>query len=163
MSETHDHIDLKIFLRLLACSTQVEDTVRGLMRRQFGTTLARFDYLAQLDRHPEGLRLCDLSRHLMVTRGNVTSVTQHLVADGWVAKTPDPEDGRSSFVRLTSEGARVFDTMARQHESWLKALFQELGMPVKEVLYEHLGQLRLHLAGLGHVFPAATAAHDRTY
>ena len=57
-----DHLDTRIWLRLLACSTQIEQQIRQRLRTRFGTTLPRFDYLAQLDRHPEGLRMNVLSR-----------------------------------------------------------------------------------------------------
>ena len=50
-----DHLSLRLWLRLLACSTQIETEIRRRLRSRFDTTLARFDYLAQLHRHPEGL------------------------------------------------------------------------------------------------------------
>ena len=45
----------KIWLRLLACTTRVETVIRQRLRSEFGTTLPRFDLMAQLDRHPDGL------------------------------------------------------------------------------------------------------------
>ena len=57
-----------------------------------GTTLSRFDYLAQLERHPQGLRMNALSRYLMVTGGNVTGLTDELEKDGFVAREADPDD-----------------------------------------------------------------------
>ena len=79
-----DHGAVKLWLRLLACSTQIEQEVRSRLRQRFATTLPRFDYLAQLERHPEGLRMNALSRYLMVTGGNVTGLTDQLVAEGHV-------------------------------------------------------------------------------
>jgi DNA-binding MarR family transcriptional regulator len=113
-----------------------------LLRREFGTTLARFDYLAQLERHPDGLRMSALSRYLMVTGGNVTGLTTQLEADGHVERLPDPEDGRSWRVRLTPAGRRHFTAMARVHEGWLRDLFD--GVPAGELqqLYGLLGHLR---------------------
>ncbi|MFM8738404.1 MAG: hypothetical protein ACKOGB_12365, partial [Betaproteobacteria bacterium] len=43
-----DHLDTRMWLRLLACSTDIEQAIRQRLRQQFGTTLSRFDYLAQL-------------------------------------------------------------------------------------------------------------------
>jgi DNA-binding MarR family transcriptional regulator len=141
-----DHLDTRIWLRLLACSAQIEQEIRARLRQHFGTTLPRFDYLAQLERHPEGLRMSELSRYMMVTGGNVTGLTDQLVADGWVERVPDASDGRAWRVRLTATGRREFAAMARQHEAWLAELFDGVSAADKTQLYEQLGRLRLHLA-----------------
>jgi DNA-binding MarR family transcriptional regulator len=141
-----DHLAVRTWLRLLACSTQVEQQIRAKLRQRFGTTLARFDYLAQLERHPDGLRMSALSRYLMVTGGNVTGLTNQLEGEGLVERVADPEDGRSWRVRLTSAGRRDFATMAAEHEAWLTELFEGFGPKPQQQLYDLLGQLRLHLA-----------------
>ena len=51
-----DHQALKLWLRLLSCANRVERVIRHRLRRDFGTTLPRFDLLAQLERHPDGCR-----------------------------------------------------------------------------------------------------------
>ncbi|RYF76299.1 MAG: MarR family transcriptional regulator [Comamonadaceae bacterium] len=145
-AQVDDHLDTKIWLRLLACSTQIEQQVRQLLRVQFDTSLPRFDYLAQLDRHPDGLRMSVLSRYLMVTGGNVTGLTDQLVKEGMVERVEDPHDRRSWRVRLTKPGRAEFAAMAAEHERWLSALFKEVPSATKDALYEHLGLLRVHLA-----------------
>lgn len=141
-----DHIDLKIWLRLLACSTQIEQQIRQHLRARFATTLPRFDYLAQLERHPDGLRMNALSRYLMVTGGNITGLTDQLEKEGLVTRVDDPEDRRSWRVALTPKGRTEFAAMATEHETWLTAMFQGLGTDDKELLYGQLGRLRVHLA-----------------
>lgn len=42
----HDHQSLKLWLRLLACSTQIETQIRQRLRERFSVSLPRFDYLA---------------------------------------------------------------------------------------------------------------------
>ncbi|MDA8453254.1 MarR family transcriptional regulator [Acidovorax sp. GBBC 3334] len=144
-AQAEDHLDTKIWLRLLACSTQIEQQIRQWLRTRFDTTLPRFDYLAQLDRHPDGLRMNVLSRYLMVTGGNVTGLTDQLVKEGLVERTEDQEDRRSWRVRLTEKGRAEFTVMAQEHEHWLAGLFAGLPGTSKEALYEHLGHLRVHL------------------
>jgi len=139
------HLDVKIWLRLLACSTQIERQVRQMLRMRFGTSLPRFDYLAQLERHPEGLRMNVLSRYLMVTGGNVTGLTDQLVKDSLVQRMEDPQDRRSWLVCLTNKGREEFARMACAHEQWLTDLLGDLPTDSKEALYEHLGRLRVHL------------------
>lgn len=144
-AQADDHLDIKIWLRLLSCSTQIEQQIRHHLRTRFGTTLPRFDYLAQLDRHPGGLRMNVLSRYLMVTGGNVTGLTDQLVKEGLVERMDDPEDRRSWLVALTDKGRTEFAAMAAAHEKWLADMFKGLPQPSKEALYEHLGHLRVHL------------------
>jgi len=141
-----DHSAVRLWLRLLSCSAQIERDIRTRLREQFGVSLPRFDYLAQLERHPGGLRLSDLSRYLMVTGGNVTALTTQLVTAGWVERLPDPADARSAYVRLTATGRRKFLRMAAAHEQWLVELFDGFEAPHRDALYALLGRLRVQLA-----------------
>lgn len=142
-----DHQSLKLWLRLLACSTQIETLIRRRLRDRFGVSLPRFDYLAQLHRHPEGLRMNALSRYLMVSGGNVTGLTDELAKDGLVTRVDDPDDRRSVRVHLTPEGRRSFERMAREHEAWVVELFAGLEPAQKQALHDGLGRLRVQLAG----------------
>ena len=141
-----DHLAVRTWLRLLSLTTQIEQDIRTRLRERFGTTLARFDYLAQLERHPDGLRMSALSRCLMVTGGNVTGLTTQLEAEGLVQRLPDPEDGRSWRVRLTPKGGADFAVMAAEHEGWLRGLFEGVPVGDQQQLYDLLGQMRAHLA-----------------
>ncbi|WP_413888749.1 MarR family winged helix-turn-helix transcriptional regulator [Candidatus Aalborgicola defluviihabitans] len=101
---TGDHAALKLWLRMLSCTNQIEAEIRRRLRLRFDTSLPRFDYLAQLYREPDGLRMKELSSHLMVTGANVTGVTDELERDGLVARSSSPSDRRSWIVRLTPKG-----------------------------------------------------------
>ena len=142
----NEHQAVRLWLRLLTCSTQIEQVIRSQLRTEFGTTLPRFDYLAQLSRFPKGLRMKTLSEYLMVTGGNVTGLTDQLEAEGWVERVADEEDRRSMTVRLTRAGKKQFKTMAAAHEQWLEQLLAPLGQEQAQSLYEQLGQLRLVLS-----------------
>ena len=141
----HDHATLKLWLRLLACSTQIESEIRRRLRQRFGISLSRFDYLAQLYRQPEGLRMKDQSRHLMVTGGNVTGLTDELEREGMVAREGSPTDRRAWIVRLTDAGRSAFAAMAEEHERWLVELFAGFGGGDAQQLYQQLGLLRVQL------------------
>ena len=140
-----DHQSLKLWLRLLACSTQIEIEIRNRLRERFGVSLPRFDYLAQLHRHPDGLRMNMLSRYLMVSGGNVTGLTDELAKDGLVVREEDPDDRRSTRVRLTPAGKRAFERMAREHEGWVVEIFGGLEAEQKHQLHELLGRMRVQL------------------
>ena len=141
-----DHMALKLWLRLLSCSTQIETEIRKRLRQRFGITLARFDYLAQLHRHPEGLRMNALSRYLMVTGGSITGLTDELEKEGLVVREAVPDDRRSFLLKLTQPGRDVFERIATEHEAWVIEMFSDLRLPERTTLYELLGQLRVNMA-----------------
>lgn len=141
-----DHQSLRVWLRLLSSSNEIETEIRRRLRRQFGMSLARFDYLAQLQRHPDGLTMSTLSSYLMVTGGNVTGLTNDAVRDGLVLREVSPDDRRSFRVRLTPQGRDVFEEAAAQHENWIVDLFAGLTAAERTQLNELLGRLRQHLS-----------------
>ena len=138
-----DHASLKLWLRLLACSTQIETEIRRRLRAQFGTTLPRFDYLAQLHRHPEGLRMNALSRCLMVTGGSITGLTDQLEKEGQVQREHAPDDRRAFLLRLTPAGRSSFERMAQAHEAWVVELLGGLDGAERGALHALLGRLRV--------------------
>ncbi len=145
---SQDHQAIRLWLRLLSCSTQIEQAIRALLRSQFGTTLPRFDYMAQLNRFPEGLRMTSLSSHLMVTGANVTGLTDQLVSEGWVERAPDPSDGRALIVRMTPAGRAWFERMAIEHERWVVELLGGLGARDMKQLHQLLGKLRENMGAV---------------
>jgi DNA-binding MarR family transcriptional regulator len=135
---------LRLWLRLLTCSQLIEKRVRAGLREQFDTTLPRFDLMAQLERHPEGLKMKELSHRLMVTGGNVTGITDQLVAEGLVERVGVEGDRRAFLVRLTPEGRGAFEHMATQHEQWIVDAFEGLSPRDLDQLHKLLGKVKQH-------------------
>lgn len=140
-----DHALLKLWLRMLASTTQIEAEIRRRLRDRFGISLARFDYMAQLYRFRAGLKMRVLSRYLMVTGGNVTGLTDELESEGLVTRSPAADDRRAWIVSLTPRGRKVFETMAKEHEQWVLELLSGLDDKAVRRLYAGLGALRVHL------------------
>ena len=139
------HMGLRLWLRMLTTTNLVQAELRKRLRNEFDTTLPRFDLMAQLERNPEGLKMTELSRRLMVTGGNVTGITDQLEKEGLVVRDTDPNDRRSTTVRLTREGRALFDRMAVAHEQWVVELFGGLGLDDKTRMHQRLGKLKHHL------------------
>ena len=137
---------LRLWLRMLTCTQLIETRVRAALREQFDTTLPRFDLMAQLERHPEGLKMRDLSRLLMVSGGNVTGIADRLVEEGLIERRDDPRDRRAYTVCLTPKGKAQFAEMAALHEQWVIALFDGLAREEQAQLSSLLGKLKRHLA-----------------
>jgi DNA-binding MarR family transcriptional regulator len=137
-----DHQDLRLWLRLLACCNLLESEVRGRLRVEFSTTLPRFDLMAQLDRAPAGMKMSELSRHMMVTNGNITGITDQLENDGLVERGKVATDRRSSIIRLTPKGQREFRKMAQSHEQWIQSLMAGLPPDTHQALFDGLAALK---------------------
>jgi len=122
-----DHqAELRLWLRLLTCTTLIEGEVRRRLRDSFEVTLPRFDLMAQLDKTPGGMTLGQLSSRMMVSNGNVTGLAERLVAQGLLDRKPSPSDRRAQIVSLTAEGRRAFRAMAGAHENWIAEIFAGL-------------------------------------
>jgi len=141
-----DHLDVRIWLRLLTCTNMIEGRVRRRLREEFEFTLPRFDLLAQLDRAETGLTMGELSRRLMVSNGNVTGLIDRLVGEGLVARKPAPEDRRAHLVTLTPAGRKAFDAMWPAHQRWINAMLSGLDRKEMEALFALLGKLKQSLA-----------------
>jgi DNA-binding MarR family transcriptional regulator len=142
-------LELKVWLRLLTCTTLIEREVRQKLRERFDTTIARFDLLSQLDRAPKGLTMGELSSRLMVSNGNVTGLTDALLREGLVSRAPEPGDRRSLRIRLTHAGKQFFDAMTPVHERWIDRLMMGLTRAEMAHLLELLGKLKQSLAAAG--------------
>jgi DNA-binding MarR family transcriptional regulator len=115
--------DLRLWLRMLSCVNLIEAEIRRRLREEFGTTLPRFDLLAQLDRMPDGLTLGEISRRMMVSNGNVTALAASLVGEGLVERRAYPADRRVQRLCLTPFGRGIFEIQSAAHENWIAELF----------------------------------------
>ena len=119
-----DHKDeLRLWLRLLTCSTLIETEIRNRLREEFKTTLPRFDLMAQLEKSTTGMTVGEVSQRLMVSNGNVTAVVAGLLSDGLVDKRAAAQDRRVQVLTLTAAGRKAFKAMAERHEAWIAELF----------------------------------------
>jgi len=143
-AHSEHHEALRLWLRMLTCTQIVEKQVRGQLRERFDTTLPRFDLMAQLERAPDGLKMNELSRRMMVTGGNVTGITDQLVAEGLVDRVDVAGDRRAYRVRLTPKGRKLFNEMASQHESWIVDAFAGLSDRDIASLHKLLGKVKDH-------------------
>lgn len=133
---------LRLWLRLLTCANLIEAEIRKRLRERFGTTLPRFDLLAALDRHGEGMTLGDVSRRMMVSNGNVTGLATRLEAEGLVERRLDAGDRRAFRLRLTAKGAREFARQSQAHEGWVAELLGTLSEAEREQLHRLLGRAK---------------------
>lgn len=141
------HVELRLWLRLLTCSTMIEREIRRRLAESFDTTLPRFDLMAQLYKMRAGLTLGELSQRLMVSNGNMTGLVERLVESGLVAREQSKADRRKHVIRLTGEGARQFAAMAAAHGDWIAEMMATLDTAEIERLMHLLGRAKASVAG----------------
>ncbi|MDM7955700.1 MarR family winged helix-turn-helix transcriptional regulator [Blastomonas sp.] len=144
--EMVDRSNVRLWLRLLTCTTVIEKRLKRRFADQYGITLPRFDVMAALDRNPAGMTMGQLSQELLVSNGNVTGVVQTLARDNYISIAPSPTDGRASIVRLTQLGRECFTGIAEAHHEWIDMMLEGLTRDQRAALYDLLGALKISLA-----------------
>lgn len=135
--------ELRLWLRLLSTANLISGEIRRNLRAKFDVTLPRFDLMAQLYREPEGLRLSELSKRMMVSNGNVTGLIERMVQEGLVLRETDPDDRRAFIARLSKTGTTKFATYAKENERFMLALFQSVAPASIDRLMSGLGELKV--------------------
>ncbi|SDG75368.1 MarR family winged helix-turn-helix transcriptional regulator [Roseospirillum parvum] len=138
-------LEVRLWLRLLTCTTLIEREIRTGLGRDFRSTLPRFDALAQLERaeaRGETLSMGELSRRMMVSNGNVTGLVDRLVDEGLVERLAAPKDRRTQIVRLTPAGHSHFGKMAPVHHDWVRRMMAQVPRQDLARLHDLLGTLK---------------------
>ena len=119
---------LRLWLRLLKLTGQIERELRQRLRDDHDTTLPRFDVMAALHRFPDGLKMSELSNTLRVSNGNVTGIIERLAEEGLVERVAVAGDRRAQLARLSVQGQQVFEALATEHEAWINELLGDVSV-----------------------------------
>lgn len=77
---------------------------------EYDLTFSRYEALALLSfARNQSMAMSRVGERLQVHPTSVTSTIDRLERDGLVARTPNPDDRRSTLVALTPDGAEVLD------------------------------------------------------
>ena len=133
---------LRTWIRLLRLTRRSESHLREFLRVNHDTTLPRFDVMAALHRNEAPMKMSELSRMLLVSNGNATTVITRLEQDGWVVRTPVKTDRRVIEVQMTDQGRAEFEILAAAHETEVDKLFSDLGHDELDALRDLLQRAR---------------------
>ncbi|MEW9918496.1 MarR family winged helix-turn-helix transcriptional regulator [Marimonas sp. MJW-29] len=136
MSAAKDRV--RLWLRLLKVVRGIEQELRDKLRREHNTTLPRFDVMSALSRHPEGLKMSQLSGVLRVSNGNVTGIADRLSEEGLVERMAVPGDRRATVLRLTKAGQAEFAAQAQAHEDWIDDMLKGVSSEDARAMAERL-------------------------
>lgn len=130
-----------MWIRLLGVTRVAESSLRAFLRVGHDTTLPRFDVMAALYRRREGVTMSELSRMLLVSNGNATTVVDRLERDGAVRRSPSEDDRRTVFVALTPAGLAQFEGLAAAHEAEVSRVFADVSEGDLDVLTDILKRM----------------------
>ena len=120
-----------------------------MLRVKFDMTLPRFELLSALDRVVDGLTMSELSRWLMVSKGNVTGIAERLSEDGFIVREPTPTDRRSFMVTMTEKGKTAYKEMELEYEKLLDKLFDDLTLDDSDMFAGMLAKIKESVEELG--------------
>lgn len=96
-----------------------------------------------------------LARSLMLSTGGTTNVTHRLVARHLVERENDPDDARSTWLRLTADGIALAERAVLVNAAAHDALFEGVPAEVLEAATAALRELFAATPGLLGGGPAA--------
>ena len=115
----------------------------GLRERRM--TATQFNALLVLQAsEPDGLRMGEIGKRLVVTRANVTGLVDRLERHGFVARC-DQEDRRATMVSLTDAGRSVLKDTLPHYSRLAAQLTAGLTEHEKRTLVRLLSKLRREL------------------
>jgi DNA-binding MarR family transcriptional regulator len=99
------------------------------MHAASGLPLTWYDVLLELQWAGEPLRMTDLGERVVLSRTRVSRIVDELAEAGLVSRETNPEDGRSSFVRMTDDGRAKFRQAAKVYREASIVVLLESWMP----------------------------------
>ena len=112
--------------------------------KKFGLTEAQFFTLMSVYcSQDKKLTFSEISKILMVSRANVTSVIQRLEERKLVKRLADDSDRRLVYACLTREGNRLLESIHPDYVSWISSIFTDFSSQEMKVFYQFLRRLQL--------------------
>jgi DNA-binding MarR family transcriptional regulator len=115
---------LQAWFSFLQAHDAATESLDADLRARTGLALSDYEVLLHLGRADGGRRrMADLASSVLLTASGTTRAVDRLERDGLVRRSPDPADGRATFVSLTAAGRRRFRAAAPVHLAGVRARF----------------------------------------
>ena len=95
-----------VFDDLVRVETRLYNLLSDRLQKAHGVTGSQFEFLSYLNQYPAA-RVADLAGYFAVGIGATSKSVDRLATAGWVQRTPNPADGRSSLLQLTDAGIEL--------------------------------------------------------
>lgn len=143
-------LETRIWLQILSLESTVFSRLNRALSAEYGLSVAKFEFLAQINRFPEGISLGRISSNLKVTSGNVSGLVRRLLADGLITKEMSTEDRRSFIVCFTPAGKALFDKANTLHAQTLASCFADAPSDALTGSLAAMKSLSAHIHGNRH-------------
>lgn len=131
------NLGLLLFIPYRAMETAV---VAELARRGHRLSIAQARVFQRIG--PDGIRPSELAEATQLTKQTLGSILDQLEKAGYVARTPDPADGRARVVTITDRGHELVVLSLPVVEEMERAWTERLGPERTQQLRETLVDLR---------------------
>lgn len=99
---------LQFFDDLVRCETRLYNGLDDRLRERHGIVTSQFELLRHLRDRP-GSRVADLATTFAIGVGATSKGIDRLERRGWVRRSPNPTDRRSSLLSLTVSGVQLVE------------------------------------------------------
>lgn len=135
----------EVFNDLVRLEIELWNAVDARLKAEFELTIARFEFLRAIDRI-DGCRVQDIASELSITVGGTSKLVDRIEASGYCVRGANPDDRRSSILKLTKSGQRV---LARANKVFSEELDRRLGEPLTVRELETLARALIKLRRAG--------------
>lgn len=105
----------RAWVTFVLASGSVMDGLDRQLQRDAGITRSHFSILQFVSMADGSARMSDVAAALHFSPSRLSHAVGRLERDGWLARRPDPNDGRGQLVTITDEGQRRIDRVAPRH------------------------------------------------
>ncbi len=146
--------------RINRLAEQMSQSLAMVYAERFGISVAQWRILATLNESP-GLSAKSVAAHGNLDKVRVSRAVADLEERGLLSRRASAHDGRSSELRLTTSGRRLFGRIAPLALQWEGEFLGTLSATEARELGDLLERLESRLHGLGVDGGDATAAANR--
>ncbi len=95
-----------LFSELIRLETELWDAVADRLRADHDLPLQQFEFMQVISRIPD-CRVQDIAAEISITVGGTSKIVDRIEAAGHCVRNANPNDRRSSILRLTPAGERL--------------------------------------------------------
>ena len=121
-----------LFSELVRLETELWNAVEGRLRADFGASLPVFEFLQVISRTPD-CRVQDIAAELSITVGGTSKIVDRIEASGYCARSANPNDRRSSIIKLTPAGKRLLPRLTAAVDDELRSRLG-VGVPDRSLI-----------------------------
>ncbi len=128
----------EIMLSIVRLASRLQARADAFLR-PYGVSSAQYNVLVLLKGARDGLSQVEISREMVVSRANITSIIDKLEKRGLVRRFPDTSDRRLFRVRLTDKGRALIKEVEKTYFPEVDRIFPDRLFRKFKDVQEYLG------------------------